>query len=286
MNRRLAIRYAMLLFSAFLVLFPVYWILMTSIQPPTEWLKTPPVWLTTKPTTLNYGMILGIDFGAQGGTEAAYSVSKTAIQPFINSLIIAISATVLSMVLGTLTAWSISRFRVGGNQFALNMIAPRMFPPIAVALPLLIMYTNLDLLDSHIGLIIVYTGFTIPFSVWMTKSFIDDTPVELEEAAMVDGLTRFQTFYKITLPLIQPGIAATSLFIFILNWSDFLIAQTLTQSMDTAPTYLSKLFAPSQGQLLGPQAAHAVIAIVPVILLGYLIYDDLARGFTFGAIHK
>lgn len=286
MNRKLALRYALLLSVSVLVLFPIYWILMTSIQPPNEWLKTPPVWLTTNPTSLNYGMILGVDFGARGGTEAAYSVSKTAIQPLINSLVIATSATVLSMVLGTLTAWSISRFRVGGNQFALNMIVPRMFPPIAVALPLLIMFTNLDLLDSYIGLIVVYTGFTIPFSVWMTKSFIDETPVELEEAAMVDGLTRFQTFYKITLPLIKPGIAATSLFIFILNWSDFLIANTLTQSMDTAPTYLSKLFAPSQGQLLGPQAAHAVIAIVPVILLGYMIYSDLARGFTFGAIHK
>jgi multiple sugar transport system permease protein len=286
MNRRLALRYVLLLFSAFLALFPVYWILMTSVQPPPEWLKTPPVWFTTDPTPLNYGMILGVDFGAQSGTESAYSVAETAVQPFINSLIIASAATVLSMALGTLTAWSISRFRVGGNNFAINLIAPRMFPPIAVALPLLIMYTNLDLLDSFIGLIIVYTGFTIPFSVWMTKSFIDETPVELEEAAMVDGLTRFETFYKITLPLIKPGIAATSLFIFILNWSDFLIARTLTQSMTTAPTYLSKLFAPSQGQLYGPQAAHAVIAIIPVILLGYLIYDDLARGFTFGAIHK
>jgi multiple sugar transport system permease protein len=285
MNRKLAVRYALLTIAAIPVLFPIYWILMTAVQPSTEWLKTPPVWLTTDPTLVNFDTILGLDLsGEEGG--AAYSVSQTAVGPLINSLFIALAATVLSVGLGTLTAWAISRFRIGGNQFALNLIAPRMFPPIAVAIPLLVMYTNLGLMDSYVGLIIVYTGFTIPFSVWMTKSFIDETPVELEEAAMVDGMSRFETFYKITLPLIKPGVAATSLFIFILNWSDFLIANTLTNSMNTATTYLSKLFAPSQGQLYGPQAAHAVIAIIPIIILGYLIYDDLARGFTFGAIHK
>jgi len=285
MNRKLAVRYALLTIAAIPVLFPIYWILMTAVQPSTEWLKTPPVWLTTDPTLVNFDTILRLGLSGEGG-GAAYSVSQTAVGPLINSLFIALAATVLSVVLGTLTAWAISRFRIGGNQFALNLIAPRMFPPIAVAIPLLIMYTNLGLIDSYIGLIIVYTGFTIPFSVWMTKSFIDETPVELEEAAMVDGMSRFETFYKITLPLIKPGVAATSLFIFILNWSDFLIANTLTNSMNTATTYLSKLFAPSQGQLYGPQAAHAVIAIIPIIILGYLIYDDLARGFTFGAIHK
>ena len=285
MNRKLAVRYALLTIAAIPVLFPIYWILMTAVQPSTEWLTTPPVWLTTDPTLVNFDTILGLDLsGEEGG--AAYSVSQTAVGPLINSLFIALAATVLSVGLGTLTAWAISRFRIGGNQFALNLIAPRMFPPIAVAIPLLVMYTNLGLMDSYVGLIIVYTGFTIPFSVWMTKSFIDETPVELEEAAMVDGMSRFETFYKITLPLIKPGVAATSLFIFILNWSDFLIANTLTNSMNTATTYLSKLFAPSQGQLYGPQAAHAVIAIIPIIILGYLIYDDLARGFTFGAIHK
>ncbi|MFB6198746.1 MAG: carbohydrate ABC transporter permease, partial [Halobacteriaceae archaeon] len=138
-----------------------------------------------------------------------------------------------------------------------------MFPPIAIALPMLIMYSTLHLVDTRIGLIIAYTGFTIPFSVWMTKSFIDEVPVELEEAAMMDGQSRFETFYKTTLPVVKGGLAATFLFIFILNWSEFLMAQTLMRNVHTIPIYISLLYSAAGGKLFGVQAAIGAISVIP-----------------------
>jgi multiple sugar transport system permease protein len=279
-TRRAVVRYLLLVPATLLSLFPVYWMVNTAFQPPAEWLATPPVLLTTEPTLDNFASLFG--YASQG----PYGFDNTAPGPLFNSLVVAGTATILSVSFGTFASWSISRFRIGGNQLPLSMLAPRMFPPIAVAVPLLIMYTTFGLVNTRVGLIVAYTGFTIPFSVWMTKSFVDEIPVELEEAGMMDGLTRFQTFYRVTLPLMRPGIAATTLFVFILNWGEFLIALTLTRSLDTAPVLLSKLFSPSVGSLFGPQAALGVISVLPMILLGYLIYEHLARGFTFGAIHK
>lgn len=273
-------RYAALIAASLLALFPVYWMVQLSIKPPGQWAATPPVWFTLQPTLGNYLAI----FGNSQVTTA--SIDANAFGPLFNSIVISGTATVLSVTFGTLAAWSISRFRIGGNTLPLFLLTPRMFPPIAVVLPLLIMYTTLDLLNTHIGLIVAYTGFTIPFSVWMTKSFIDEVPTELEEAGMMDGLTRFQTFYKITLPLIKSGVAATSLFIFILNWSEFLVALSLTRSMDTIPVFINKLFSATGGTMYGMQAALGTISVIPTILIGYAIYEHLARGFTFGAIHK
>jgi multiple sugar transport system permease protein len=273
-------RYAVLVIASLFALFPVYWMLQMSIKPPAQWASTPPVWFTMQPTLSNYLAI----FGQAELTTA--SINANATGPLFNSIVISVTATVLSVAFGTLAAWSISRFRIGGNTLPLFLLTPRMFPPIAVALPLLIMYTTLNLLNTRIGLIIAYTGFTIPFSVWMTKSFIDEVPTELEEAGMMDGLTRFQTFYKITLPMIKSGVAATSLFIFILNWSEFIVALTLTRSMDTVPVFINKLFSATGGTMYGMQAALGTISVVPMILIGYAIYEHLARGFTFGAIHK
>ncbi|MFB6134089.1 MAG: carbohydrate ABC transporter permease [Halanaeroarchaeum sp.] len=245
----------------------------------------PPVWVTSKPTLSNYAIIFGLKGMVQSNVLVS-GVTTSVFMPLFNSLVISLSATILSMVLGSMAAWAISRFRVGGNSFALGLLAPRMFPPIAIALPMLIMYSSLHLVNTRIGLIIAYTGFTIPFSVWMTKSFIDEVPVELEEAAMMDGQSRFETFYKTTLPVVKGGLAATFLFIFILNWSEFLLAQTLMRSVHTIPVYISLLYSAAGGKLYGVQAAIGAISVLPMILIGYSIQEHLARGFTFGVIRQ
>lgn len=280
-RRRGVLRYVLLFFALIWALFPIYWMAMTSIKPSNEWVVDPPVWVTSNPTAENYMRILGL-----ADVSGATQFGSNAISPIINSIIIVVTATTLSVIIGTLAAWAISRYRIGGNQLPLFLLTPRMFPPIAVVLPLLILYSTLNLVNTYTGLIITYTGFTIPFSVWMTKSFIDEVPIELEEAGMMDGLSRFQTFYRITIPLITSGLAATYLFIFILNWSEFLVAFILTNDLDTVPVFLGKLVSATKGTMFGQQAALGILSIIPMVLIGYFIYNHLARGFTFGAISR
>jgi multiple sugar transport system permease protein len=221
------------------------------------------------------------------GAKVSLTGESSIFIPFLTSLLICSCATFLSIAIGTLAAYSISRYKFGGNFFSFFILSARMFPPIAVVIPLVVMFSALRLLDSYLGVIIVYTGFTIPFSVWMIKSFLDDVPHELEEAAVIDGMTNFQAILKVTVPLAKGGIAATALFIFILNWSEFLIAFLLTSTkVMTVPILVSRYFSTTLGHMYGPQAALGTIATIPVIIFGFVIQKHLVRGLTFGAVKK
>jgi len=267
-----------------IMLFPVYWMIMTAIKPMDEWLKSPPVWFSLSPTLDNFKSLMGF-------SDAARSVMKegttNASGAFFKGFFVCVSGTILSIVSGTLAAYSISRYRMGGNFLPLFILSARMFPPIAVALPLIVMYSSINAVDTYWGLIVAYTGFTLPFSVWMMKSFIDEVPRELEEAGIMEGMSTFEAFYKVTIPLVKTGIMVTTLFVFILNWSEFIIALTLSyQSLETVPVFLATLFSATAGWLYGPQAALGVLAVIPVIVFGYMIQEHLARGFTFGALKR
>jgi len=277
-------RTVVLILISIVMVFPVYWMVMTAIKPLDEWLKYPPVWFTLRPTLDCFRSILGvldkpIDFGNPGQAAAVPAILK--------GLFVSVSATFISMGAGSMAAYSISRFRIGGNFLPLFILSARMFPPIAVVLPLLVMYSNVGAIDSYWGLIVAYAGFTLPFSVWMMKSFIDDVPRAIEEAAIIEGMGNFEVFYKVTLPIVKTGILVTALFIFILNWSEFLVAFTMCYDrVETAPVFLASLFSAVCGTLYGPQAAMGLIIVIPVVIFGYLIQEHLARGFTFGALKR
>jgi len=297
------LRYILIIFIVCVTLFPFFWMISTSFKPVHEWTPPVPKWIPKEPTLYNYKTVFLGPGRAKGGwwqsdkavrdsieTEGAkirISGESSFFIPFITSLIICTTATFLSISIGILTAYSISRYKFGGNFFSFFILSARMFPPIAVVIPLVVMFSALRLLDSRLGVIIVYTGFTLPFSVWMIKSFLDEIPHELEEAAMIDGMTNFQAILKVTIPLAKGGIAATSLFIFILNWSEFLIAFLLTSTkVMTIPILISRYFSTTKGHLYGPQAALGTIATIPVIVFGFLIQKHLVRGLTFGAVKK
>jgi multiple sugar transport system permease protein len=202
----------------------------------------------------------------------------------IDSAICSVGGTALSIIVGLLAAFGIARHRIGGEFFPIFLLSARMAPPIVAAIPLLILYSIIGLVDTHIGLIIAYACFTLPYSTWMIASFIEEIPRDLEEAAQVDGMSTLETHFKVTLPLIKGGIAATALFIFILNWSEFLLALTLThEKVLTIPVQIKAFFTYS-GQLYGPQSAFGVIAIIPLIAFSLIIQRHLVRGLTFGAI--
>ncbi|HEV7256003.1 MAG TPA: carbohydrate ABC transporter permease [Mesorhizobium sp.] len=206
---------------------------------------------------------------------------------FLNSLIVAITSTVLAVGMGTLTAYGFSRFKVKGESDLLFFIlSTRMLPPVVVAIPMFLMYRAVGLNDTHWGLIILYTAFNLSFSVWLMKGFIDEIPKEYEEAALVDGYTRMEAFFKIVLPEAATGIAATAVFCFITAWNEYAFALIMTnRRAQTAPPFI-----PSQVGSGLPDwtviAAGTFLFLLPVAIFTFLLRKHLLRGVTFGAIRK
>jgi multiple sugar transport system permease protein len=206
---------------------------------------------------------------------------------FWNSLVIACISTFLALGLGTLTAYGFSRFKVAGEKdWLFFILSTRMLPPVVVAIPIFLMYRKIGIFDTHLGMIFLYTAFNLSFAVWLMKGFIDEIPKEYEEAAMVDGYTRFQAFWKIVLPQLPTGMAATAVFSFITAWNEYALALMLTsRKAQTAVPFI-----PSQiGSGLtdwSTIAAGTFAFLLPVAIFTYFLRNHLLRGVTFGAIRK
>jgi multiple sugar transport system permease protein len=271
--------------------FPIFWLVSTSFKPIDEWQSFPPVWISSRPTLQNYRIVFAPKaaqaFAAKEKGEISYKVSGSAWKAFGDSAIIATCATVLSVFFGMLAAYSIVRFHTGGDSYPFQFLTVRMFPPIAVVVPMIVLFSMLRLADTYIGLILAYTAFTLPFSIWMIRSFIEEVPEELEGAALIYGMRPLDAFLKVTFPLIRGGVMATALFVFILNWSEFLFALTLTTGkVVTVTLQVANYVSASSGKLYGVQAAMGTISTLPVILFGYVIQRHLVRGLSFGAIKR
>jgi multiple sugar transport system permease protein len=271
--------------------FPIFWLVSTSFKPIDEWQKFPPVWISSQPTLQNYRIVFAPkaaqEFATKQNGAISYKVSGSAWKAFGDSAIIAIGATILSVLFGTLAAYSIVRFHTGGDNYAFQFLTVRMFPPIAIVVPMVVLFSMLRLSDTYVGLVLAYTAFTLPFSIWMIRSFIEEVPEELEGAALIYGMRPLDAFLKVTFPLIRGGVLATALFVFILNWSEFLFALTLTTGhVVTVTLQVANYVSASSGKLYGVQAAMGTISTLPVILFGYLIQRHLVRGLSFGAIKR
>lgn len=275
-------KYVLVVFLAALFFFPIYWMATMAFKPFPEWTDAGGkiYWLPEQPTLDNFREIF------VKRTDFKTDVSSTATRPIINSLIVSVSGTLMAMVLGIMAGYGISRYKAGG-QLPFFLLQLRMFPPAAVLIPVMIMWAFLRMVDTWYGLTIIYGVVTLPFSTWLMKTFFDDIPTELDEAAIVDGCSSFSAFLKVVLPLTKGGIASTALFVFILNWSDFLIAFILTdRNWATIPVYINRLQSATVGQLYGPKAALGLLAAIPPVVFGILIQKYLVRGLTFGAIKK
>ncbi|MBI5132647.1 MAG: carbohydrate ABC transporter permease [Rhodopseudomonas palustris] len=273
-----------LLGAIVITLFPTFWIVMTAIKPPTDWNAAPAIWIPSKPTLVNFRTLFDPEAIREYGVGG---VSQAATMSVLGSIFASTTATALSVIIGLLSAIGISRYSSGGRATPLLILSGRMFPPAAIAVPFVIIFSNIALIDTYSGLIAIYVAATLPFSTWMLKSFVDEIPREIEEAAMVDGKSRLMAHLTVTLPLIRGGLFATTLFIFILNWSEFLFALVLSYTnIETIPVRLAKYVTATAGTLYGVQAALAVLAMVPLVIAGFLIQNHLARGMTFGAVKR
>lgn len=250
-------------------LFPIYWIFLTALKTPliiNE--KTPQFFFT--PTLANYRHLFREFYFAR--------VLK-------NSIVIVGTTTAVVMVMALLAAYALGRMNVpGGKHIALWMLSLRFMPPIAVVLPFYIAWQRLHLIDTHLGLILIYVAFNLPFAVWMLRGFLVEVPRDLDEAATLDGLGHLAIIRKIILPVIAPGAAVTAIFTFVFAWNEYLMALMLT-SIDatTVPVTVSK-FIQAYTILWGDVGASATIELLPILVIVFILQRHIMRGITLGAV--
>ncbi|MFN0183142.1 MAG: carbohydrate ABC transporter permease [Aquabacterium sp.] len=293
---------------AVLTLIPLAWIVLTAVKSPQDSISYPPKvipWVHFEPTiegfcnlfttrsrqTPEYLATLPPPQGIcerQARARNMVLVSESKYIPrFINSVIIAFGSTALAVFLGTLAAYGFSRFRVPlKDDLLFFILSTRMMPPIAVAIPIYLMYRELGLQDTHLGMILLYTSVNVSLAVWLLKGFIDEIPREYEEAAMIDGYTRLQAFRKVVLPQAATGIAATAIFCMIFAWNEYAFAVLLTSGdAQTAPPFIPIIIGEG-GQDWPAVAAGTTLFLIPILVFTVLLRKHLLRGITFGAVRK
>lgn len=260
--------YIIVIITIILSIAPIVYLLITSFKPPELTFAIPPVWSFT-PTLQNYAEVLTPDFFSY----------------LMNSLVVALSTTLIALILGMFAAYGFARFHFRG-AFWLRMSAliPQMLPPITIIVPLYVLFNGLDLTDTRTALIISYLTFTIPLAIWMMIGFFEDVPDDLEESAMIDGCTRFQALWKIILPIVTPGLAATAILNFMYCWNEFLYAVILTgRNARTLPVTITS-FMTNKAILWGRIAASGALILIPILIFALVAQRYLIRGLSKGAV--
>ena len=263
----------LLIFALSFFLFPVMWMFLTSFKTEAEYFSYPPVFIPGDFSLRNYFNAMTFPPEGRGG-----------LQGLRDSLIIALSTALVALIIGAPAAYSLARFRIGGENLSFWILSTRMFPPVASALPLFLIFKNLRLLDTHMALIIANTIFNLPFVIWLLKGFFEELPAEIEESALIDGCTYWGSFVRIALPLVTPGLMVTALFSFIFAWNEFMFALLLTRRSVRTLTIIVPSLVGGHEILWGEIAAIGVIAIIPGVLLSIILQRYLVRGLTLGAL--
>ncbi|MFN3259181.1 MAG: carbohydrate ABC transporter permease [Pikeienuella sp.] len=264
----LALRYLAAVAVTLLFLFPVYWLFMISFKTPEEIFSSPPVWWPESLQLANYAVLF-----KDGDVVTIW-----------NSVVIASVSTAAAMIIGTMCAYSIARFRTGGNFFTDWLLSNRMVPPIVIVFPVFLLYVKVGLVDSYLGLILLYTAFNLPYVVWMMRGYIQDIPLELEESALVDGCTRWQVFLRVVLPMARSGFFATAVFTFVFAWNEFIFALVLTRAeVTTFPVQVTHYFG-GQSNFWAKIAAMSVLGTIPIFIAVTLLQRYLVRGISLGAV--
>ena len=268
-----SLKYLILLLALLATLAPVYWMITISFKREVDQFALPPKWFVFTPTLEHY---------------ADAFINRSFGQYLFNSLFVAVASTACALVIGTLAAYALARFRLPWNldrKLALWILSTRMFPAIVTAVPLFLIMRALWLVNTRLSLIVVYTSLNLPFVVWMMRGFFAEVPRDLEEAALVDGDSRMGAFWRIVLPLVAPGLAATAVFCLIVSWTEFLFALVLTQTDDAMTLPVSIAGRVTQyGIKWGAMSAAAVVAMVPILVFALSVQRYLVRGLSLGAV--
>lgn len=266
-------KYIVIAFALIWTLFPIYWMLATSLKENIDVFKVPPDLFPVNPTVNSYKML-----------EKGYTPISTF---FFNSVITSVGTVIISLVLAVLAGYALSRLRFRFRESILmGVLITQMFPLIVLVIPLYIFYVQLNLLNTYLGLILAYTSFALPFGIWMIKGFVDSIPTEIEEAAIVDGCNRWAILGKIVVPLIIPGIVATGVFSFLDAWNNLLFPLVLINevTMKTLPPGMILAFGGEFKHDWSGMMAASTIVSIPVIVMFVLIQRYLVEGLTGGAV--
>lgn len=253
-------------------LFPFYMIVTTSLKSSHDIFAWPPTWIFT-PTLKNYA-------------DALFVFGGTGIISFLfNSIVITAVSTGLAVGIGAMVAYGLTRLKVfAGRHVFFFILSTRFAPPVAFIVPLYLMVQSTGLLDTRFALILIYTSMNLSLVVWILRGFFAEIPIEIEEAARVDGYTQLQIFTHVALPLVKPGLMTTGILASIMSWNEFLLATVLTQNnAATLPVYLGG-FSGSMGLAWGPYLAVGTIAVLPIMIFTLALQRHLVRGLTFGAV--
>lgn len=269
MNRWIIIlKYLAIAVIVLVFIFPVYWTFITSIKPLGQAISYPPIFFPLRPTLSGYVEV----------------VTVRGELVFRNSLIIAGFTTIISLAVGSLAAYSLARFKIGGFHLPFWILSTRMMPGVAVIIPIFILVSKLGLVDRLLSVVATHLILTLPFVVWIMRGFFAEIPIELEESAMIDGCSRLTALRRIVLPLAAPGLIVVAFFCFVFSWNDFMFALVLTrQAAMTLPVKISGMHGP-HGIIWTTVSAFACLGTIPVVTLAIIGQKYLVRGMTLGAI--
>jgi N,N'-diacetylchitobiose transport system permease protein len=253
-------------------IFPVYWMVNTAFKPRDEVMTSTPMFFPQHPTLTNF---------------VAAITESTFLENLRNSVIVVVGTLIFAIALGVLASAALSRFRFRGRKLILVVVlAVQMLPGTALLIPQFVVFNQMGLTNNYFGLILAYVAATLPFSIWVMRGFFVLIPVEVEEAARVDGATNWQILWRVLFPLVTPGIIASSIFAFIAAWNDYLVAYTFMndQSMYTLPVWLASFTTPTTGTDFGGQMAASVLFSLPVVIFFLIIQRNLVSGMSAGAV--
>ena len=265
---RTAVWYATSLAVLVVFLFPVYWMFAVSLKTAAEIFKSPPAWYPSDPQLGNF-----LQLFKDGDAWTVW-----------NSFVIAGSSTAIAMLLGTLAAYGIVRFRTGGENLAVWILSQRLLPPIAIVFPLFMAYAWVGAADTYPGLIALYTAFALPYVIWMMRGYLLEVPRELEEAALVDGCSRLGVVWRVVVPVARNGLIATAIFAFIYSWNEFLFALIMTRTnVMTYTVQISNYFGP-QSTFWAKISAMSVLGTLPVFIAVAAMQRYVVRRISLGAV--
>ncbi len=265
--------YLIMLVTVFIFATPLLWIFSTSIKTTAEAMVFPPHWI---PKTVTF----------QAYWDLLFAPDATFLKYTRNSLIVALSATFFTLLLGTLASYSLSRYRIAGaGAVLLFILAMRMMPGITIIIPFFAMMQRYGLLDSKTGLILIYTVFNLPLVIWLMKGYFDTIPIEMEEAARIDGCSRLGLLYRISLPLAGPGLGATAIFAFMGSWNEFLFNLILSTSENSKTLPVGVQQAVGMWNIRWEMlSTGAVLAAIPVFIFAVTFQRYIISGLVAGAV--
>ena len=266
------VKYFLIVSSIVTVVFPLYWLLISAFKQEQDYLAYPPILIPTRFSLDSFIEILTRD---------------DTLHCFLNTAIVSIVTTVITIVVGSMAAYAVVRGRIGPkakNLFGLWFLVQKMYPAIATAIPVYLVMRNLRLVDTLLALVIMNTSFNLPLVIWLMMGFFEQVPYSLEEAAMLDGCSFFERFFRIVLPVTKPGLIASAILTFVATWNEFLFAVILTiKESKTLPVVIAG-FITDRGLAWGPMAATSLITLIPVVILVWLVQKDFVNGLAAGAV--